>query len=282
MSKAVLWLHVGPAKTGTTTIQRFLQKHRERLLTHGLDYPQPPRGNPYNKADFAHHFLAQALIHNDSRLIGGFLETFSNKPEIILSAEGLSRLDKNSRERLSQFLENYTTKVVYYARDPADWANSMAQQLIKAGIRSYDALSRKPPKLDLRSGLESWADIFGHDNIVVRKFSSNDFINGDLVSDFFYAIGHDGLIDEWPRESHNSSMTLEAAKAIDQYRSKTSDKSFISSDDPRFNVGTTKFSLPPATLMHVRNRVADDIVWLEATFGINFSEANANTVKVAS
>src|SRR5947207_13426836 len=55
MRKRVCYIHVGPHKTGTTSIQWFLQENRVELLKHGYLVPESEtkRG--------AHHALAEKL-----------------------------------------------------------------------------------------------------------------------------------------------------------------------------------------------------------------------------
>ncbi|HJY52915.1 MAG TPA: hypothetical protein VKD89_02735, partial [Candidatus Udaeobacter sp.] len=55
MTTRVCHIHVGPHKTGTTSIQWFLQENRAELLTHGYFVPESEtrRG--------AHHALVEKL-----------------------------------------------------------------------------------------------------------------------------------------------------------------------------------------------------------------------------
>ena len=55
MTKRICYIHVGPHKTGTSSIQWFLQENRAELLEHGYFVPESEtkRG--------AHHALAEGL-----------------------------------------------------------------------------------------------------------------------------------------------------------------------------------------------------------------------------
>src|SRR2546421_10750937 len=59
MRKRVCYIHVGPHKSGTTSIQWFLQENREKLLEHGYFVPESEtkRG--------AHHTLAEGFAGLD-------------------------------------------------------------------------------------------------------------------------------------------------------------------------------------------------------------------------
>ena len=59
MRKRICYIHVGPHKSGTTSIQWFLQENRAELLKHGYFVPESEtkRG--------AHHALAEGLAGLD-------------------------------------------------------------------------------------------------------------------------------------------------------------------------------------------------------------------------
>ncbi len=90
MTKRTCYIHVGPHKTGTTSIQWFLQENRAELLKDGYLVPESEtkRG--------AHHALAEALAGLDvgehreplvARSIAAMAETPART--IIFSSEAL-------------------------------------------------------------------------------------------------------------------------------------------------------------------------------------------------
>jgi hypothetical protein len=90
MGKRVCYIHVGPHKTGTTSIQWFLQENREELLKHGYFVPESEskRG--------AHHALVESLCGLDvgehrerlvTKSIQALVETLCEA--IIISSEAL-------------------------------------------------------------------------------------------------------------------------------------------------------------------------------------------------
>jgi hypothetical protein len=51
---ARLVIHVGPHKTGSTSVQSAFHEHRSRLIDHGVFYPRPPAGDfPESHSDAA-------------------------------------------------------------------------------------------------------------------------------------------------------------------------------------------------------------------------------------
>ncbi|PYK41965.1 MAG: hypothetical protein DME60_00685 [Verrucomicrobia bacterium] len=55
MAKRVCYVHIGPHKTGTTSIQWFLKENRAELLKHGYFVPE----SGTNRG--AHHAIARKL-----------------------------------------------------------------------------------------------------------------------------------------------------------------------------------------------------------------------------
>src|SRR5690349_17435208 len=93
MTKRICYIHVGPHKTGTTSIQWFLQENRAELLKGGYFVPESEtkRG--------AHHALAEGLAGLDvgrhreplvARSITAIAETPAHN--IIISSEALEGL----------------------------------------------------------------------------------------------------------------------------------------------------------------------------------------------
>lgn len=269
--KRTLWLHVGPAKTGTTTIQRAFHTGRAFLETHGATYPRRP-ANPYNKIGFAHHFLAHALAAGDDDFATAFKETLTEQHDVILSSEAFMRGGRDGLSRFARiFGDAYLIRPVFYARDPVSHSNSMAQQKIKAGQKSYDELAAKPPVIPLRKLIETLNAVFGAEAVILRKFAPSAFRRGDLVTDFCHAIGREAAAQGLETVRKNDSISLEAAFRIEAHRKATGDRAFIKAHDPRFAVAGEKFTLPPAALETVRTRTRNDLSWLRATYGIDLA-----------
>ena len=98
MRKRICYIHVGPHKSGTTSIQWFLQENRAELLKHGYFVPESEtkRG--------AHHALAEALAGLDvgehrSRLWPNPFAAIAETPAqaIIISSEALEGILRNRK-----------------------------------------------------------------------------------------------------------------------------------------------------------------------------------------
>src|SRR5206468_2849323 len=129
MQNRVCYIHVGPHKTGTTSIQWCLQENRSELLKHGYFVPESEtkRG--------AHHAIAESLAgleigaHREplvDRSIRALRE--STAEAIIISSEALEGILKSGKHagaffgRLAEL--NLEPKLVLFPRNHPQWINS--------------------------------------------------------------------------------------------------------------------------------------------------------------
>src|SRR5215217_1095043 len=137
MQKRVCYVHVGPHKSGTTSIQWFLQENRAELLTHGYFVPESEtrRG--------AHHALAEGLAGLDigehreplvNRSIAAIAETPAQA--IIISSEaleGLLRNRQNTEAFFNQIFElSLEPKLILFPRNQPQWINSSYASTVKS------------------------------------------------------------------------------------------------------------------------------------------------------
>jgi hypothetical protein len=205
-------------KTGTTSIQNFLAINRERLLSQGILYPSPPRNSPHlilapygmeDKKGVEHK------AHNDIKDINEYRANLIRMLEAELDASRSSRLllsDENLSLRVRSRTEigrikalcdrfSHATKVIVYLRNQADYLVSLYSTQVRHG--STKAITNPLNKselamMDYFNLISRWAEIFGRDNMIVRRFEIGDFPNGDLLADFaalipFEAEGFDRL-----------------------------------------------------------------------------------------
>jgi hypothetical protein len=272
--KPRLWMHVGPAKTGTKTIQFTLDRYREVLAGQGVLYPVAPPSNPHTKFKRHHqHFLARAMQAGDAGLVTGYLDRLTPLDDTIISSEGFMNVDPEATLRLAEIVnQRFDCRVLYYVRNPVERANSRAQQSIKTGGTFHERISEmRDSTLSIRRPLEKLAEAYGEDRLVVRKFARDAFVENDLVVDFCHGIERPDLPALMPdRSSQNSSMTMETARNILRYRKETGDSRMIRQDDSRFAEGSTKYALPEEVQRFVWEASEEDRDWLGQTYGIRF------------
>jgi hypothetical protein len=141
MTNRICYIHVGPHKTGTTSIQWFLQENRAELLTHGYFVPESEtkRG--------AHHALAEGLAGLDvgehreplvARSIAAIAETPAQA--VIISSEALEGLLRN-RQHTEAFFNrvqelNFQPKLILFPRNQPQWINSSYADMVESFRRS--------------------------------------------------------------------------------------------------------------------------------------------------
>jgi hypothetical protein len=196
MRKRVCYIHVGPHKSGTTSIQWFLQENRAELLKHGYLVPESEtkRG--------AHHALAEGLAGLDvgehreplvTKSIRAIAETASDA--IIISSEALEGIlesRKHAEIFFGQIRElNLEPKLVLFPRNQPQWINSSYAFSVMSFRRS-DAFqvaalgfARSPGSRFSRWG--ELADVYGLE-LIARPFTKETIACG-VITEFVRAIG---------------------------------------------------------------------------------------------
>ena len=149
-----VFLHIGQSKTGTTSLQNFLAKHRDTLAENGILYPdffkngvavQTKEHNPLAQAlvdiqrypfleldVYFEQFEAQAKAQNCDTL---FLspEGFFGSPHIwtMDNPDDFFTLHADKIKRLKSYLGNAQIHLLLYLRAQDDWFNSAVAQIIR-------------------------------------------------------------------------------------------------------------------------------------------------------
>ena len=196
MTTRVCYVHVGPHKSGTTSIQWFLQENRADLLKHGFFVPESEtkRG--------AHHALAEGLAGLDvgehrEPLVARSIAAIAESPAqaIIISSEALEGLLRN-RQHTETFFNrvhelSLKPKLILFPRNQPQWINSSYASSVKSFRRSdsFEAcafgFARSP---DAR--LSRWiqlAETHGAD-LIARPFSKETLGRG-VIPEFLRSIG---------------------------------------------------------------------------------------------
>ncbi|WP_186766453.1 hypothetical protein [Falsiphaeobacter marinintestinus] len=223
------------------------------------------------------HVFAKAVYEDRFDWIQERIDALPEYPDTIISSEWFARVKAGRKPRLNRLAEiltaRFDTRVIYYARHPVPRSISDMQQTLKGGTRTLSQMYAKPKIYNLRRDLREFANAFGRQAMIVRKFSRLAFVQGDLLSDFCACIDRHGLLDHVKRETHNQSMSQETALAIEAYRAKTGDKRNIGAQDPRFFVENgTKFTLPNEVIQKILADTAQELDWLQETYGIDLRQ----------
>ncbi|MGK7909745.1 MAG: hypothetical protein AB4040_21265 [Synechococcus sp.] len=207
-SNRKVFLHIGTAKTGSTSIQTFLSHNRDLLYKNNYLYPSSPgKKNHLKLASFA---LDDSKMPHVRKLCGiksrddiiPFRESFtsdilnevhsSKATNIIFSNEHCDLLLLDSEvKRLHDLISQISsdTTIILYVRRQDDFLTTMYSTMIKNGKTTKFSLPRKNDRYNFYALANRYAKYFGKNNIKVRLFKSELLKNSDVVDDFLDLVG---------------------------------------------------------------------------------------------
>lgn len=191
-STAQIWLHIGSPKTGTTSLQGFLNDNQGQLRdSAGLNYMDAGRVN------IAHNRLAtQARVGEAEPIFNKIIAEADAAPEMghVISSEMLFNLYTTRKfvQAVPNAMRGGRTQVICYVRRQDAYLEALYKQLLKNGRIAPDraaflAEARRMVSYDLV--LDAYAEVFGAENILVRPFSRDRLAQGDVVFDFAQQLG---------------------------------------------------------------------------------------------
>lgn len=224
MSDLKIVIHVGSSKTGTTSIQGCLNKNPDMLAEHGVRFIRTGRKH------IAHTPIHRALRGETAVGLWQDIETElkDNGAKVgILSSEYF--FYPRSAEGFDAYMPPHlkeNTKVVAYIRRQDKYLESAYKQHVKVGkVRPdpkayYDQRKHQFQYID---ALNSHAQAFGTENVIVRPYERPRLKGGDVVQDFLQAIGlpEDERFNTQAAGS-NKSLSREASEAVGMIARNTS------------------------------------------------------------
>lgn len=244
-TRLALTLHIGTNKTGTSSIQSFLHRNRQRLADNGWLYPR--------SLGRTRHARFGMWIRPDDELESAFRDrrpgtrVFSDITElrnevptrlleecsrsgagrVLISDEALFGASEPALERLRGFtVENADeVRVVCYLRRQDELLVSHYQQVVKVSetqrLRDRVATKDLSKTYDYYARLRAWLRIVEPDELIVRRFERARFRNGSLYDDFVDAAGLGIGTDDRPRQDRNVSLdadSVEFLRLLNLYR----------------------------------------------------------------
>ena len=231
-------LHIGPAKTGTTSIQSFLNSAQQELLSDSFLYPskgRPEAGVSYqvkiNERDarsrrfaskkgphIAHHLLAWTLAGTNQNITAKscWSDTLNeiesvNPKTVFISSEDFAWLSEGQLQTLRALLKGYSVKVLIYFRNPFNWLLSRYNQTVKKGRyhRSFRAFMQNQSfhYISYEHLMKRYVGAFGQTNVDLRLFEKikrHDTLENDLIHMLDLDASKYGKYI--PSEKHNVSL----------------------------------------------------------------------------
>jgi len=218
-------LHIGTTKTGTKSLQGFLQKNRVVLAKKGILYPIT--FGEINQVKLAYYvwdfdkldYLKGKLRILDPKLIRAGLiskelaEDFhkeisssfqkeiqnTNCTKLLISTEALASLSSVKEiQSLKKFLDDFVNEytIIVYLRSQPERATSDLTTRCVLGTKTESFFIERKfttffPKnffkrFNYEKLLENWANVFGEENIVPKIFSRKMLLDGDIKKDFVH------------------------------------------------------------------------------------------------
>lgn len=207
-----LYLHIGTQKTGTTSIQHFCHDNNARLTEEGYFYPDFPFEYIHIGKYRNGSFLETIYIDNEGirhpekeeeyfktglKIIK---ELFMQHDNLIISNEGIwgaCFVRKRGIPRMLELQEDaknsgYQIKIIVYLRRQDEYLLSWYNQIVKHSISTKNSITwedyyknyRKYVQLNYFKSLKKLEEIFGIENIIVKRFDKRYFKDNSLISDF--------------------------------------------------------------------------------------------------
>jgi len=233
------YIHIGPPKTGSTSIQNILFSNQGELNKLGVLYPNAgilQRGEGYylNRGqghrrfeqgpDVCHQLLPWELkgtLENYSKNSWSDLLQEIEKSDcdkIILSAEGFFGLNEGQINIVFEHLKKYDPKIIAYFRHPYKRSKSLYNQMVKRGkvSESFESFVKgyylKSAQRDFKK-IVTWIQIFGETKVVIKPFDKLTKSNS-LSFDFLSEIGIDVSNMNTTEQRLNSSLNPISIKAL--------------------------------------------------------------------
>lgn len=235
-----LYFHIGLGKTGSTSIQTFLETNEVALRERGFIVPKSAgrrnhrRFPMYAQDDHVINNLRRAKGYTNLAKIEKFRERFRQefldeaagwpKNSIILAtSEQTSQLrTPSSHNRLNELLlaAGQSAKIIIYFRRQDGMIVSEYSQFIKGGktstLEEEIKIAEGRRTYNYYTTALAWAKVFGKENILVRPFERSQMVNGDVVQDYLSVIGITDLTPFQMVPEKNRSLDIHVIEYLRQ------------------------------------------------------------------
>jgi len=242
--KLKLIIHAGTPKTGTTSLQSYLDKRQRKLRGKGILYPHN-LDKLQNPSAPKHQWIEKNLVTTN---LESFLENFKNiisqvkkdTHTIILSSEGIYNywwdFPDESKEFLGELSKFFDIEVWVWFREPLVFIESYYKQCIRnpqvesnpcygkdlsfAEMLNIEWFSQH---LNYQGFVTECQTLFGENNVSVFKYQ------GDVVQEVIDQLGlatpHD---NPTPRQNKSlNSASVKLLRTINHYDIKAKDKALL-------------------------------------------------------
>ncbi|MCB2202846.1 hypothetical protein KQH56_02450 [bacterium] len=227
-----IYLHIGPRKTGTTTIQKSLYANWDLLLE---NYIRIPKIGSVFPGSAAQHNLAWELMEYDnfSKPLGTWKELVrciskTNEEKYIISSEVFSSCNKRAILKIQKYLLDFKIIIIAYLRRQDLLYQSIWSQIIKSGEHDQVSLDFDDWILnnsaflhqhgyDYLNLLDKWVSVFGKEKIKVRVLEKGQ-LTGSLFHDFLKTCNVDNYSQYVQSKNQNKSPGIKTLTLMRELR----------------------------------------------------------------
>lgn len=192
---ARIFLHIGTHKTGTTSIQYYLNYRKDELLAQGI--LAPGAGKTSDSEYSGNHRLAWSVDFRKGETttecwdhLDEIMKTVAHE-KVVLSSEAFCLLNLENVGRVKELLKGHEVIIIIYFRNYKAFLRARYAQVIRdrKEIRSFPGyVSSSEDWTDYDKILRNWGEHFGYDHLIVRVYDEV-ISKGNLISDFCRIIG---------------------------------------------------------------------------------------------
>ena len=219
-----LYLHIGTAKTGTTSIQQFLLQNREKFLDQ-FNLLIPRTGQDPHKG--AHHPLAFSFVEASQR--NAFQNAASpqqytkdmqrelrgNGADVLLTSECFWFARQDLPQFISDVFPGYRVKIIMYARRVDQYVEAAWSQHVKGRIfiDSFETFLQGFRYFNY-SWPRYWQTSLALDtsSVIIVPYEACQFFHNTLLDDFVYRLTGERIPDDFklPEKFANPRLSRDA------------------------------------------------------------------------
>lgn len=239
-----LIIHAGTPKTGTTSLQAYLDKRQRKLRGKGVLYPHNLEGL-LNPTAPKHQWFEKNLL---STHLAFFIENFNNivaqvkddTHTVILSSEGIYNhwwdFSDESKYLLSELRKLFDVEIWVWFREPLGFIESYYKQCIRNPQIEHNPCYGKDLSfaqmleipwfarhLDYQGFVTDCCDVFGEDKVVVFEYGAD--VVQEVIGKLGLATPHDNAT---PRKNSSlNSASAELLRVINGFDVSAKDKELL-------------------------------------------------------
>ncbi|NJC88672.1 MAG: hypothetical protein FIB02_09110 [Desulfuromonas sp.] len=279
-------IHIGMHKTGSTSIQNYLDSVKNRKFVyakigksanHSLAiysiFSSNPEGHPIHKASKISASALQAYI---AEMKANFEQAISSSRNrtLLISGEDISVISPEALKRFYEYLQMHfdVIEVVGYVRPPAEFMASAFQERVKGGLVAGFNLDRE--YCNYQSTFKKIDNTFGRRHVHLWKFDAGTFPDGCVVKDFCSRLGV--ALPAKKTVRWNESLSRQEVALLYTYRNRLG-KRYAYNPLPAqegeqlvkllAGVRHDRFRFSPDLLRPILDKNRDDIAWMEDRLG---------------